>query len=169
VLLLAAGSTALWLMHKLRTHLASTRQQLDASATRYRDLSETAQDGMWQTDAQARFCISTSACATCWACRRRPAGPKMSETTMKPPQRLCPLRRAAEQSCMGELRFPHGDGTERWVMLSGRRRTTARGRLTGALVLISDITEHKRAEHALASPMRSWKAASPCARPSCRT
>jgi C4-dicarboxylate-specific signal transduction histidine kinase len=51
---------------------------------------------------------------------------------------------------MGELRFLHGDGTERWVMLSGRRLYDRQGRLTGALVLISDITEHKRAEHALA-------------------
>ena len=152
LLLLAAGSTALWLMHKLRTHLASTRQQLDASATRYRDLAETAQDGMWQTDAQGTILhINQRLCDILGMPAEDLLGHKMSEyhdeATL---QRLCPLRRAAEQSCMGELRFLHGDGTERWVMLSGRRLYDRQGRLTGALVLISDITEHKRAEHALA-------------------
>ena len=50
LLLAAAAGTAMWLLRKLRAHLASTRLQLDASAMRYRDLSEAAQDGMWQTD-----------------------------------------------------------------------------------------------------------------------
>ncbi|WP_193317157.1 PAS domain S-box protein [Janthinobacterium sp. FT14W] len=151
LLLLAAGSTALWLMHKLRTHLASTRLQLDASAMRYRDLAETAQDGMWQTDAQGTILhINQRLCDMLGLRPEDLLGHSVNEfhdeATL---QRLCPLRRAAEQSCMGELQFQHSDGTQRWAMLSGRRLYDRQGRLTGALVLISDITEHKRAEHAL--------------------
>ncbi|MCX7294372.1 PAS domain S-box protein [Janthinobacterium sp.] len=151
LLLLAAASTALWLMHKLRTHLACTRLQLDASAMRYRDLAETAQDGMWQTDAQGTILqINQRLCDMLGLPPEALLGHSMDEfhdeATL---QRLCPLRRAAEQSCMGELHFQHSDGTDRWAMLSGRRLHDRQGRLTGALVLISDITEHKRAEHAL--------------------
>lgn len=151
LLLLAATGMAMWLMRRLRAHLASTRQQLDASAMRYRDLAETAQDGMWQTDAQGTIVhINQRLCDMLGVGADSLLGHKMSEyhdeATL---QRLCPLRRAAEQSCMGELQYLHGDGTQRWAMLSGRRLYDRQGRLTGALVLINDITEHKRAEQAL--------------------
>ena len=151
LLLLAATGMTMWLMRRLRAHLASTRQQLDASAMRYRDLAETAQDGMWQTDAQGTIVhINQRLCDMLGVGADSLLGHKMSEyhdeATL---QRLCPLRRAAEQSCMGELQYLHGDGTQRWAMLSGRRLYDRQGRLTGALVLINDITEHKRAEQAL--------------------
>lgn len=150
-LLLAAAGTAMWLMRRLRTHLASTRSQLDDSLLRYRHLSETAQDGMWQTDAQGRILyVNQRLCDMLGV----PAGQLLhhsmeefhDEATLL---RLCPLRQTASDSCMGELQYQHGDGTQRWAMLSGRRLYDQHGTVTGALVLASDITEHKRAEHAL--------------------
>ncbi|WP_426057318.1 PAS domain-containing sensor histidine kinase [Janthinobacterium sp. PSPC2-1] len=151
LLLVAAAGTAMWLMRRLRTHLASTRSQLDASLLRYQHLSETAQDGMWQTDAQGRILyVNQRLCDMLGV----PAGQLLhhsmeefhDEATLL---RLCPLRQTASDSCMGELQYQHGDGTQRWAMLSGRRLYDRRGDLTGALVMLSDITEHKRAEHAL--------------------
>ncbi|WP_071078561.1 PAS domain-containing sensor histidine kinase [Janthinobacterium lividum] len=151
LLLLAAAGTAMWLMRRLRTHLASTRSQLDDSLLRYRHLSETAQDGMWQTDAQGRILyVNRRLCDMLGV----PAGQLLhhsmdefhDEATLL---RLCPLRQTASDSCMGELQYQHGDGTQRWAMLSGRRLYDQHGTVTGALVLASDITEHKRAEHAL--------------------
>ena len=50
---------------------------------------------------------------------------------------------------MGELQYWHSDGSERWAMISGRCLYDQFGTLTGALVLANDITEQKRAEHAL--------------------
>ncbi|UQV44877.1 PAS domain S-box protein [Janthinobacterium lividum] len=151
LLLAAAAGAVLWLMRKLRSHLAMTRAQLDESLMRYKHLSETAQDAMWQTDAHGAIQhINQRLCDILGLPAEDLLGHNISEfhdeATL---QRLCPLRRAAEQSCMGELHFLHSDGTERWAMLSGRRLYDRGGRLTGALVMASDITEHKRAEHAL--------------------
>ena len=151
LLLLAAAVMVLWLKRRLRTHLASTRSQLDASLLRYQHLSETAQDGMWQTDAQGRILyVNQRLCdmlgVTAGQLLHHSMEEFHDEATLL---RLCPLRQTASDSCMGELQYQHGDGTQRWAMLSGRRLYDQRGALTGALVMLSDITEHKRAEHAL--------------------
>ena len=151
LLLVAAAGTAMWLKRRLRTHLASTRSQLDASLLRNQHLSETAQDGMWQTDAQGRILyVNQRLCdmlgVTADQLLRHSMEEFHDEATLL---RLCPLRQTASDSCMGELQYQHGDGTQRWAMLSGRRLYDQRGDLTGALVMLSDITEHKRAEHAL--------------------
>lgn len=151
LLLLAAAVMVLWLKRRLRAHLASTRSQLDASLLRYQHLSETAQDGMWQTDAQGRILyVNQRLCdmlgVTAGQLLRHSMEEFHDEATLL---RLCPLRQTASDSCMGELQYQHGDGTQRWAMLSGRRLYDRRGALTGALVMLSDITEHKRAEHAL--------------------
>ncbi len=151
LLLLAAAVMVLWLKRRLRAHLASTRSQLDASLLRYQHLSETAQDGMWQTDAQGRILyVNQRLCdmlgVTAGQLLRHSMEEFHDEATLL---RLCPLRQTASDSCMGELQYQHGDGTQRWAMLSGRRLYDQRGALTGALVMLSDITEHKRAEHAL--------------------
>lgn len=151
LLLLVATGTAIWLMRKLRAHLASTRQQLDASAARYRELAETAQDGMWQTDAQGTIVHANTRLGDMLGIpAAQLLGRSMSEffdeATLL---RLCPLKRIAGQSCMGEQHYQHRDGTQRWAMVSGRRLYDRHGSLTGALVLANDITEHKRAEQAL--------------------
>lgn len=151
LLLAAAAGTAMWLMRRLRAHLASTRSQLDASLLRYQNLSETAQDGMWQTDAQGRILyVNQRLCDMLGLPAELLLHHSMEEfhdeATLL---RLCPLRQTASDSCMGELQYWHGDGTQRWAMLSGRRLYDQHGTVTGALVLASDITEHKRAEHAL--------------------
>lgn len=151
LLLVAAAGTAMWLMRRLRTHLASTRSQLDDSLMRYQHLSETAQDGMWQTDAQGRILyVNQRLCDMLGLPAELLLHHSMDEfhdeATLL---RLCPLRQTASDSCMGELQYQHGDGTQRWAMLSGRRLYDQHGTVTGALVLASDITEHKRAEHAL--------------------
>ncbi|MCC7699229.1 PAS domain-containing sensor histidine kinase [Janthinobacterium sp. EB271-G4-7A] len=151
LLLAAAAGTAMWLMRTLRAHLASTRQQLDASAMRYRDLSEAAQDGMWQTDAHGRILhVNQRLCDMLGLPAELLLNHTMEEfhdeATLL---RLCPLRQTATDSCMGELHYRHSDGSERWAMISGRCLYDPQGSLTGALVLASDITEHKRAEHAL--------------------
>ncbi|WP_219116274.1 PAS domain S-box protein [Janthinobacterium sp. UMAB-56] len=151
-LLLAAAAVAIvWLTRRLRAYLASTRSQLDASAMRYRDLSETAQDGMWQTDAQGTILhINQRLCDMLGLPAEKLLGHKMSEFHDEASLlRLCPLLQTEKDSCMGELQYRHGDGTERWAMLSGRRLYDRHGTLTGALVMASDITQHKRAEHAL--------------------
>ena len=151
LLLASAAGTAMWLMRRLRAHLASTRSQLDASLLRYQHLSETAQDGMWQTDAQGRILyVNQRLCDMLGVPADQLLHHSMEEfhdeATLL---RLCPLRQTASDSCMGELQYRHGDGTQRWAMLSGRRLYDQHGTVTGALVLASDITEHKRAEHAL--------------------
>lgn len=151
LLLAAVAGTAMWLTHKLRAHLASTRKQLDASTMRYRELSEAAQDGMWQTDAHGRILhVNQRLCEMLGLPAELLLNHSMAEfhdeATLL---RLCPLRQTATDSCMGELHYQHSDGSERWAMISGRRLYDQQGTLTGALVLASDITEHKRAEHAL--------------------
>jgi PAS domain S-box-containing protein len=151
LLLAAVAGTAMWLLRALRAHLASTRKLLDASTMRYRELSEAAQDGMWQTDAHGRILhVNQRLCDMLGLPAELLLNHSMAEfhdeATLL---RLCPLRQTATDSCMGELHYQHSDGSERWAMISGRRLYDQQGTLTGALVLASDITEHKRAEHAL--------------------
>ncbi|MGK5043525.1 PAS domain-containing sensor histidine kinase [Janthinobacterium sp. GB1R12] len=151
LLLAAVAGTAMWLLRTLRAHLASTRKLLDASTMRYRELSEAAQDGMWQTDAHGRILhVNQRLCDMLGLPAELLLNHSMAEfhdeATLL---RLCPLRQTATDSSMGELHYQHSDGSERWAMISGRRLYDQQGMLTGALVLASDITEHKRAEHAL--------------------
>ena len=151
LLLAAVAGTAMWLLRALRAHLASTRKLLDASTMRYRELSEAAQDGMWQTDAHGRILhVNQRLCDMLGLPAELLLNHSMAEfhdeATLL---RLCPLRQTATDSSMGELHYQHSDGSERWAMISGRRLYDQQGMLTGALVLASDITEHKRAEHAL--------------------
>ena len=151
LLLAASAGAVVWLMRKLRSHLAMTRAQLDDSLMRYQHLSETAQDGMWQTDAHGRILyVNQRLCDMLGVPAEQLVDHSMDEfhdeATLL---RLCPLRQTATDSCMGELHYRHGDGSERWAMLSGRRLYDRHGTLTGALVMAGDITEQKRAEHAL--------------------
>ncbi|WP_215408208.1 PAS domain S-box protein [Janthinobacterium sp. JC611] len=151
LLVAACAGTSVWLMRKLRAHLASTRLQLDASAMRYHDLSEAAQDGMWQTDVQGTILhVNQRLCDMLGIPADHLLGHRMSDFHDKSNLlRLCPLLREDAQSRMGELQYWHSDGSERWAMISGRCLYDQQDSLTGALVLASDITEHKRAEHAL--------------------
>ncbi|MEG1052001.1 MAG: PAS domain S-box protein [Janthinobacterium sp.] len=151
LLLAAAAGAVVWLMRTLRSHLAMTRAQLDDSLMRYQHLSETGQDGMWQTDAHGRILyVNQRLCEMLGVPAEQLLDHSMDEfhdeATLL---RLCPLRQTATDSCMGELQYWHSDGSERWAMISGRCLYDQQGKLTGALVLASDITAHKRAEHAL--------------------
>ena len=151
-LLLALLATAsIWMMRKLRAHHAATRQQLDPSVLRYRDLAETAQDGMWRTDPFGIILdinerMSDMLGIPVEQLLGQNASNFHDEATRR---RLCPLWREAGQSCMGELHYLHTDGTERWAMVSGRRLYDQHGVLTGSLVLANDISARKRAEQAL--------------------
>ncbi|MBB5608908.1 MULTISPECIES: PAS domain S-box protein [unclassified Janthinobacterium] len=152
LLLAIIAAACIWMMRKLRAHHAATRQQLDDSVLRYRDLAETAQDGMWRTDPLGIILdinqrMSDMLGIPVAQLLGQNASNFHDEATRR---RLCPLWREAGQSCMGELHYRHTDGTERWAMVSGRRLYDQHGVLTGSLVLANDISARKRAEQALA-------------------
>lgn len=151
LLLVSVACVGIWLMRKLRAYLSSTQEQLDDSVMRYRDLAETAQDGMWRTDPNGIILdinerMSDMLGVPVQALLGQNASTFHDEATRR---RLCPLWREAGQSCMGELHYRHTDGTERWAMVSGRRLYDQHGVLTGSLVLANDISARKRAERAL--------------------
>ncbi|MFZ4876666.1 PAS domain-containing sensor histidine kinase [Janthinobacterium sp. Mn2066] len=151
LLLAIIAAAAIWIMGKLRAHHAATQQQPDADVLRYRDLAETAQDGMWRTDPLGVILdinerMSDMLGIPVEQLLGQNATNFHDEATRR---RLCPLWREAGQSCMGELHYRHPDGTERWAMVSGRRLYDQHGVLTGSLVLASDISARKRVEQAL--------------------
>lgn len=65
-------------------------------------------------------------------------------------QRCCPLRRNGDVSPR-DLQYRRIDGADAWALAGGRLLRDARGAVSGALVMLTDITERKLAEQALST------------------
>ena len=127
-------------------------QAVRASAERYRNIIETTSEGVWMIDADHR---------TTYVNRRMAEmlGYGVDEMLGRPVEdfvrhgRRDPLETGLERQGLSDQRevcFVRGDGAEVWGLLSGSPLTDGSGAYGGALAMISDITERKHAEEALA-------------------
>ncbi len=132
------------------TEQRETAARLRESEARYRAIVETALEGIWQIDAEHRTTFVNRRMAEM-------VGYSREELMGKPVTflvdddvahlALAALERIrAGQSVPLDCRLRHKDGSQLWVLLSPTPWYDAAGRYTGALAMVADITERRKAE-----------------------
>jgi diguanylate cyclase (GGDEF)-like protein/PAS domain S-box-containing protein len=134
----------------------SERQQaqeaLARSETLYRTIVETAQEGIWQVDRDNRIVFANPALATLLGCQVQDL------VGMRPLELLGPEHRAAHSSTSAgpfmaqpaeEFRFLTWHGSEVWATISTSHVRNGDGDVVGAVAMVTDITERRKADTAL--------------------
>src|SRR5262249_36192427 len=128
-------------------------RRLRETDEKFRVMVETANEGIWMLDADARITF---------------INPRMAEMLGYPPEQLLGRlkwdflfeedrarvrglfeRRRAGSSEQADVRFRHEDGRQVGAIMSARPIQDPQGRFSGALALFTDVTQRKRAEDAL--------------------
>jgi PAS domain S-box-containing protein len=121
-------------------------EALRASEERYRNIVETTSEGVWMIDADHR---------TTYVNRRMAEmlGYSVEEMLGRPVADFTPAEHHLDMMQRDEERevcYLRRDGSEMWGLLSGSPLADGKGGYGGALAMITDITERKRAECELA-------------------
>jgi PAS domain S-box-containing protein len=121
-------------------------EALRASEERYRNIVETTSEGVWMIDADHRTTYVNARMA-------QMLGYSVEEMLGRPvadftpaDQHLDTMQRDEER----EVCYLRRDGSQMWGLLSGSPLADGKGGYGGALAMITDITERKRAECELA-------------------
>ncbi|MBS1246739.1 MAG: response regulator, partial [Proteobacteria bacterium] len=135
------------------TNHKRAEQALRDSETRYRTIVETAQEGIWQIDADSRTSYVNRKMAeilgyTVAEMQGRSLLDFMDEEGRAMVAYNVERRKQgiAEQH---EFKFQHKDGATVWAELNTTPQHNADGSYAGALAMVTDITERRRAEMAL--------------------
>jgi two-component system cell cycle sensor histidine kinase/response regulator CckA len=126
---------------------------LEASEAQYRQIVETAMEGIWVIDADAhtRF-VNARMGQMLGQAPDEMIGKSLyhfirPQDTPPAKQQLDRLRQGV--SAIHEIRFLRRDGTELWAIVSAMPKKNADNQFSGAFAMLTDITERKRAELAL--------------------
>jgi PAS domain S-box-containing protein len=131
----------------------TAKQALNASEERYRNIVETAQEGIWIVDAEAKTIYVNHHLAEMFLCARHEMlGVSVFEFVDDASHQEA--RRLLEQGRRGikghhDFRFLRKDGSDLWVIASTTPLFDAEGRFAGGLAMLVDITEHHEAEAAM--------------------
>ncbi len=123
------------------------------SEARYRRIVETAQEGIWQVDADDRTTFVNQRMAdllgyTVAEMQGQSLWAFVTEDAHALVQASMARRRAGEAS-QGEVAYRRKDGTVLWAHLAANPLTGEDGQYAGALAMVADITVRKQAEEAL--------------------
>jgi len=126
---------------------------LRESEERYRRIVETAQEGIWQIDAEGRTTFANARMAEMLGCSVAAMQGKTLFDFMDE-EGQCLARERLERRRQGiaeqhDFRFRRLDGGEIWALLSTNPILDAEGRYAGALAMIIDISDRKRMEETL--------------------
>jgi two-component system cell cycle sensor histidine kinase/response regulator CckA len=123
---------------------------LHASGHDYRRIIETASDGVWMLDADARTKFASTSLATMLGCVAGDmSGRSLLSFVTDEHHALIESARAAWSNGIAgrhELRLWRDDGTFIWVLLQSNPLFDARGGYEGALAMVTDVTELRRAD-----------------------
>jgi PAS domain S-box-containing protein len=128
-------------------------EALRESEARYRDIVDTAQEGIWTTDVAGLTTYVNPRMATM-------LGYTVEEMQGRPLLDFIPAeqhdyittklqRRAAGIKEQYDFRFERRDGSDLWVIVSARPLYDADEKFAGTLAMFTDITDRKRTEAAL--------------------
>ncbi|QEL16726.1 PAS domain-containing sensor histidine kinase [Limnoglobus roseus] len=141
-----------------------TDAKLSAAESQYRRIVETANEGIWELDADARVTFVNL---------------RMTDLLGYPPDEIVGRhkwdflfeedlptvrelfeRRRAGVSEQADVRFRHRGGGAVWTLMSARPVTDQQGGFRGALDMFTDITDRRKAEDGLRDTTRQlWQAA----------
>jgi two-component system, cell cycle sensor histidine kinase and response regulator CckA len=124
--------------------------ELRASEVQYRRLIDTAYEGIWIADARAHITYANQRLAemlgyTVEEMIGRSAFEVLDESTREE-MKVKWQRRLQGIKEQYDLRLRRKDGSDIWVILSATPIRDEQGEVTGALAMLTDITERKRAE-----------------------
>ena len=130
------------------------QRALRVSEQRYREIVETANEGIWILDDEARITFVNQRMADLVGFLASEMIGKRKwefvfEEDVPAMKALFERRRQGVAEAVMDIRFRHRDGHEIWTLMAARPVHDSSGRFVGALDLFTDITERRRAEEAL--------------------
>src|SRR5436190_6727142 len=136
------------------TDRRQNEQTFRDSERRYREIVETANEGIWTLDDQAKITFVNRRMADLVGyLPEEMIGQRkwdfMFGEDVAAMKALFERRRQGVAEEVADIRFRHHDGREIWTLMAARPLHNGAGRFIGALDLFSDITERRRAEQAL--------------------
>lgn len=163
VLLLSQALVITFILLKIRSLTLSRKAAftlLQNNETRYRQIVETGHEGIWLTDADTRITFANQRVADMLGYRvdELPGHSIYEFLGQQLGPGECAIFQAGEDQDQDEpgaggplrdLCYRRRDGSLGWAIVSGRRLRDEHGAVSGALVMVTDITERKRAEQAL--------------------
>jgi PAS domain S-box-containing protein len=125
-------------------------QALRRSEQRYRQMLDTAQEGVWLRDANARTIfvnrrMSDMLGYTAEEMMGRPVSDFMDAEARAEAERRFARRRSGECQ-QHDVRYKHKDGSDVWTIVSASPIYDDDGEFAGVFGMITDITERKRQE-----------------------
>jgi PAS domain S-box-containing protein len=123
---------------------------LRASEQRYRQIVETAREGIWLVDDQSLTVFTNKACADMLGysvdeMKGRSLFDFVFDEDRPLVEQRIELRREGHAQQV-DSRLRRKDGSELWTLASSSPVRDAGGQVTGALVMLTDLTERKKAE-----------------------
>jgi PAS domain S-box-containing protein len=129
------------------------QKRTETSEERYRRVVETAEEGIWALDTTARTTFANPKMAQMLGYSvQEMQGKHLFDFMYMEDKSLAEAKLACRQQGMceqHEFRFRRKDGTEIWTLISTNPSFDDGGNYTGALAMVSEITERKRTEEAL--------------------
>ena len=135
------------------TELNRARHDLEASEKKYRRIVDTAREGIWVIDGHARTTFANRALEDMLG---RVPGDMLGRSLFEFVDRADHARVAEglEQRRRGvserrDQRYLRKDGSTLWVLMEASPLTDDAGQYAGALAMVTDVTDRRRAEDAL--------------------
>jgi diguanylate cyclase (GGDEF)-like protein/PAS domain S-box-containing protein len=140
---------------------ARTYRALQQSEARYRQLFETANEGIWILDENSGTVFANDRMCEMMGCEPYElSGRSFTEFLFE--ENIPDHKRKMEERSKGvsdiyERRMRRKDGTEAWMLVSTTPIYYDDGRFHGSLAMLTDITERKQAEQRLATSERLFR------------
>jgi PAS domain S-box-containing protein len=140
--------------HRHPLPAADAQSALRASEERYRTIVTTAAEGIWTLDRDARTTFVNDRLASMLGYRAEEMLGRRLYDFMDPGGRdraaRTFMRRERRSGGEGDFRFRRKDGSVVWLRPATSPLLGPRGEFVGALAMVSDVTERRRAEESLA-------------------
>jgi PAS domain S-box-containing protein len=138
---------------RARAELAQAEAAARESESQYRRIVETANEGIWILDKDARVTFLNARMAEILGSppdevRGRLKWDFLFDEDQEAAQALFARRRAGMRD-QADVRFRHRDGRAVWTQMSASPLYDEQGKFAGALDMFTDVTERKRAEEQL--------------------